>query len=125
MMRYVSIRNLAPLCGVVLGLLVLCNAASPTILQASDDAGGWWLVPVGAACGGDTNLWCSAGQDWGVQHCLGGSFYGVKPPNPQTGTVQPRGGSAGCSPNPAWERDYPGISANCGNVINTYCSTSF
>lgn len=75
MMRYLRIRNPAPLCGVVLGLLILCNAASPTILQASDDAGGWWLVPVGSPCGQDTQLWCSAGQDYGVQHCLARIFH--------------------------------------------------
>jgi hypothetical protein len=122
MMRYLRIRNLAPLCGVVLGLLVLCNAASPTILQASDDAGGWWLVPVGYPCGGNTLLWCSDGQDWGVRYCLGNTlFSGVKPPNPQIGTVQPYGGNAGCLVNPA----YRDASANCGNIIHTYCSTIF
>lgn len=126
MMRYLRIRNLAPLCGVVLGLLVLCNAASPTILPASDDAGGWWLVPVGYPCGGNTSLWCSEGQDWGVRYCLGGSFYGVKPPNPQTGTVQRHpAGNAGCSHNDYWEYYYPGISLGCEGIINTYCSTSF
>jgi hypothetical protein len=117
MMRYLSIRNLAPLCGVVLGLLVLCNAASPTILQASDDAGGWWLVPVGSACGTSTTLWCSQGQDWGVQQCLGSWFYGVTPGD--TGTVLPRGGNAGCTPS-TWRGSF-----NCRSVINTYCSTAF
>jgi hypothetical protein len=124
MMRYLRIRDLAPLCGVVLGLLVLCNAASPTVLQASDDAGGWWLVPVGYPCGTNTQLWCSDGEDWGVMHCLGNTlFSGVTPGD--IGTVQPYGGNAGCLVNPAWEEDYPGISANCGNIIHTQCSTSF
>jgi hypothetical protein len=119
MMRYLSMRNLAPLCGVVLGLLVLCNAASPTILEASDDAGGWWLVPVGYPCGYSTSLWCSEGEDYGVQHCLGNTlFYGVTPGS--IGTVQPKGGNAGCKPNPL----FPGASVNCGNIINTFCSTS-
>ena len=127
MMRYASIGNLVALCGVVLGVLVLCNTASPTVLHASDDVGGWWPVPVGHSCGGNNpGLSCGDGQTWGYMHCEGTSFNGVVPGS--GGTVQPQPEHEGehpCSynPNSYWEVLYPGISADCGSIINTFCST--
>jgi len=118
MMRYVSIRNLAPLCGVILGLLVLCNTAVPDIVRASDNAGAgigppWWGVAIGSTCGGTTGLHCSNGQTYGAQNCGGGWFQGVLPGD--IGTVQPAGGYAYCTSSGGPE------SANCQNVIQTYC----
>lgn len=125
MMRCVSKRNLAPLCGVILGLLVLCNTAVPNVLHASDDAGGWWPVSVGTSCGYTTTLSCDGGQTWGYQHCLGGSFSGVTPGALGTVKADPNHeGEHPCSLNPYWEELYPGISADCGSIIHTYCSTS-
>lgn len=111
-MRHIGIRNLAPLCGAVLGLLVLCNTASPDILQASDDAGGWWLVALGSPCGGDATLPCGQGQTDGVTGCVPANqfFYGVAPGT--SGTVVLYGdGYTGCqsTSNPA--------SRNCANVL--------
>ena len=122
MMRYVSIRNLAPLCGVILGLLVLCNTASTNILRASDDAGGgigpqWWVVAIGSTCGGTTQLHCSNGQTYGAQNCGGGWFQGVAIGS--GGTVQPYpypyGSYAYCTSSGGLE------SANCNSVMQTYC----
>jgi hypothetical protein len=114
MMRYVSIRNLAPLCGVVLGLLVLCNTAVPNILRASDNAGGWVLVNIGDPCWSTTQLWCSAGETWGAQQCGGNhKFSGVTAGS--RGTVQPAGGSAWCTTS-----GWPG-SWYCASVVATYC----
>ena len=115
MMRYISIRNLAPLCGVILGLLVLCNTASPNILQASDDAGGWWLVAVGSTCGGTTWLYCNQGQSPSVIGCAAGDppFQGVLPGS--TGTVVSNGFYAGCHTSPDPRSWY------CTSVLSTHC----
>ncbi len=113
-MRYVSIRNLAPLCGVVLGLLILCNTAAPNTVRASDNAGGWVLVNIGDPCWDTTQLWCSAGETYGAMHCGGDrQFWGVILGT--RGTVQPSGGSAYCTTSGGAESEY------CTSVEETYC----
>ena len=113
MMRFLSMRNLAPFCGVILGLLVLCNTAAPNILHASDNAGGWHLVPIGGTCVTSTTLPCPEGDDVGVHECGGGSFPGVV--EGTGGTITSLGYPAGCSTSSNPDSWY------CPNVMATYC----
>jgi|GEM_PF-1162389 hypothetical protein len=114
MMKYANIRNVAPLCGVMLGLLILCSIASPEIVRASGDAGGWILVPVGSNCRTTAWLPCSGGEDPGVIGCDGGWFSGVEIGT--GGTVKSNGYSAGCitgqDPDTSWY---------CASVLSTRC----
>lgn len=121
-MRHLSKCSVAPLCGLVLGLLVLFSAGSMTVMDSSAATGGgtpWYPVYAGAWCDADvttTSLACPDGRTYGYEECVGGSFYGT-----MTGTTgrvvfyQPYH-SAGCTSTAG-----QGQTQNCPMVYWSYC----
>ncbi len=118
-MRWLSIstRSVAPLCGIMLGLVVLANTGSLAALEASDVVGGlWYVVSEGSSCGGNTSLYCPNGGSYGYSHCLGSQpFDGVLPGT--GGRVDVLDEWAGCSSNPL----FPLESQYCLGVNESRC----
>ncbi len=112
-MKYASIRHLAPLCGVMLGLLVLCSMSFTTVSEASDVAGGWHLIAIGSNCLSNATIPCPGGEDPGIYNCVGQPFPGVT--GGLGGKVTSLGYLSGCH-----STSDPG-SWYCNNVWATYC----
>jgi hypothetical protein len=113
MRKYASVRNVAPLCGVVLGLLVLCNTGFTTVSEASDVAGGWHLIAIGSHCLTSTTLSCPGGEDASIRGCTGPNFPGVV--GGMGGIVTSLGYLSGCHSTSNPDSWY------CNNVWATYC----
>lgn len=92
-----NVRKLACFCGVVLGLLLVYNAAPPLVAEGSDAVAGYWY-PVyerDPCLSTIYPLWCSDGApNYGI-HCTGPAFQGVLQAYPNLGHVHLLG-SANC-----------------------------
>jgi hypothetical protein len=95
MIRVTNIRKWGSFCGVVLGLLLVCNIATPLVAEGSDVEGGWWIVRDNDPCWANTVLDCPAGQESGVFSCGGLTFNGVRMGG--NGYVRVGATGAGCS----------------------------
>jgi len=114
MMKVANVRKLASLCGVILGLLLMCSIAPPLIAEGSDVAAGWFPVYQGQNCYSNTKLWCSNGDPgYGITGCTGQQFDGVIVSPTTTRTVH--------LTTDAYCRSVTWFGINCDVVRNSYC----
>jgi hypothetical protein len=99
-MDRVSIQNIMPVFGIVLGALLLFNTVVPLAADGCDLEGGWITIYQGDPCSQTTVLHCSGGQSLGVQSCghsnPTGNFIGVELFFPWQGRTVNLLGNAGC-----------------------------